>query len=440
MSHVDIPVTKLMFLVSFCSFLGYVIPSAIADGNVVNVGQGGTMEVLIFSMEKAVSFYSENIEKVNLDSVFGLRVGQGGINKAIIESKMHIKDDIFQRLVKLHAKILEIADRGFNKLRSSDSSYFHKFEHLIDGKWFSIMPYHNVDLSMVHKQPLSNDDSFDEASSDQCMTNLIGSQQSGIQKQCQITDKCWELMTKKGAEKYYLTHQGLFLILAENRGCRAQVLDKAGSDNGWENQLKFIGANIYHQMVETYTQRKTDDDEIGKDLFVEQIVVCQMLGVLQCFDSKFLDIILRMQDASGCWKQASKDEGNDAKEVINMNVANKEEQQMVVRLQGRKLQEEVVLQGGCSAHFTGVATGCLGLFIYWFSSHPDTHDYGESSNSRRKNKHIYDMFGGIEADAAVLFVMKWFIIFLLVVFSVYFFRKWHRNLRTFYGRYRKFVV
>ena len=84
-------------------------------------------------------------------------------------------------------------------------------------------------------------------------------------------------------------------------------------------------------MVETYTQRKTDDDEIGKDLFVEQIVVCQMLGVLQCFDSKFLDIILRMQDASGCWKQASKDEGNDAKEVINMNVANKEEQQMVVR-------------------------------------------------------------------------------------------------------------
>ena len=131
---------------------------------------------------------------------------------------MHIKDDIFQRLVKLHAKILEIADRGFNKLRSSDSSYFHKFEHLIDGKWFSIMPYHNVDLSMVHKQPLSNDDSFDEASSDQCMTNLIGSQQSGIQKQCQITDKCWELMTKKGAEKYYLTHQGLFLILAENRG------------------------------------------------------------------------------------------------------------------------------------------------------------------------------------------------------------------------------
>ena len=131
---------------------------------------------------------------------------------------MYVKDDIFQRLVKLHAKILEIADRGFNKLRSADSSYFHKFEHLIDGKWFSIMPYHNVDLSMVHKLPLSNDDSFDEASSDQCMTDLIGSQQSGIQEQCQVTDKCWELMTKKGAEKYYLTHQGLFMILAENRG------------------------------------------------------------------------------------------------------------------------------------------------------------------------------------------------------------------------------
>ena len=142
----------------------------------------------------------------------------GGLNKAITESKINVGDEIFQRLVGIHAKIVEIGDRGFAKLRSSDSSYFHKFEHLIDGKWFSIMPYHNVDLSMVHTVPLQNDDAFDEVSSDQCMTDLIGSQQSGIQKQCKVTDKCWELMTKKGAEKYYLTHQGLFLLLAENRG------------------------------------------------------------------------------------------------------------------------------------------------------------------------------------------------------------------------------
>ena len=77
MSHVGISVTKLVLLVSFCLLLGYIIPNAIADGNVVSVSQRGTMEVLMLSMERAVSFYAENIEKVNLDSVFGLRVGQG---------------------------------------------------------------------------------------------------------------------------------------------------------------------------------------------------------------------------------------------------------------------------------------------------------------------------------------------------------------------------
>ena len=129
-----------------------------------------------------------------------------------------MEDELFQRISTLHAKIVQIGDRGFNKLKSSDSAYFHKFEHLIDGKWFSIMPYHNVDLSMVHKVLIQDDESFDETSSDRCMTDLIGSQQSGIQMQCKVTDNCWELMTKKGVDKYYLTHQGLFMILAENRG------------------------------------------------------------------------------------------------------------------------------------------------------------------------------------------------------------------------------
>ena len=123
----------------------------------------------------------------------------------------------------------------------------------------------------------------------------------------------------------------IYYLFCSLLGCRAQVLDKVGNDNEWENQIKYIGANIYHQMLATYEQKKTDDDSVGKDLFVEQIVVCQMLGVLQCFDAKFLDVILKLQDVSGCWKQASKDEDNDARELINTESVDKEEQQMVVR-------------------------------------------------------------------------------------------------------------
>lgn len=35
------------------------------------------MEAIFHGLQKAVNFYSQNVEKVNLDSVFGLRVGQG---------------------------------------------------------------------------------------------------------------------------------------------------------------------------------------------------------------------------------------------------------------------------------------------------------------------------------------------------------------------------
>ena len=114
-------------------------------------------------------------------------------------------------------------------------------------------------------------------------------------------------------------------------GCRAQVLDKIGNDDRWDHQIRYIGANIYYQMSTTFNQKMTDDDSIGKDLFVEQLVVCQMLGVLQCFDAKFLDIVLKMQDVSGCWKQTSKDEDNDARDLVTTEKVIKDDQQMIIR-------------------------------------------------------------------------------------------------------------
>ena len=142
----------------------------------------------------------------------------GALNKAITESKLDKDNSVFTKLTDLHSEIVNIAERGFNQIKSSDSDYFHKFKHLIDAKWFAMMPYHSVDKSLFHKVTLHDDDSFDEQSSDQCMTDLLGSQLEGVQQKCIVTDKCWNLMTKKGPDGYFLTHQGLFLLLAENRG------------------------------------------------------------------------------------------------------------------------------------------------------------------------------------------------------------------------------
>ena len=56
----------------------------------------------------------------------------------------------------------------------------------------------------------------------------------------------------------------------------------------------------------------------GKDLFMEQIVVCQMLGVSECFDLKYVSLFMQWQDESGCWKEDREDD--DLKQDTANNV------------------------------------------------------------------------------------------------------------------------
>ncbi len=71
--------------------------------------------------------------------------------------------------------------------------------------------------------------------------------------------------------------------------------------------MRSLGSNIYYQMEKMYTSNLKSNN-VDKDLFAEQIVVCQMLGILECFDSKYLDMLLKWQDVSGCWKDNNHDE------------------------------------------------------------------------------------------------------------------------------------
>ena len=97
-------------------------------------------------------------------------------------------------------------------------------------------------------------------------------------------------------------------------GCRKQVLQRVGDDEQWQHQIRYLGANVYLQMMKTFNEKLFSDEVIGKDLFAEQIIVCQMLGVVECFDVKLLEVILKLQDDSGCWKQKAQDEGNQEEE------------------------------------------------------------------------------------------------------------------------------
>ena len=93
------------------------------------------------------------------------------------------------------------------------------------------------------------------------------------------------------------------------------MLQRVGDDEQWQHQIRYLGANVYFQMMKTFNEKLFSDDQIGKDLFAEQIIVCQMLGVVECFDVKLLEVILKLQDNSGCWKQKDQDQSNEEEEA-----------------------------------------------------------------------------------------------------------------------------
>lgn len=88
-------------------------------------------------------------------------------------------------------------------------------------------------------------------------------------------------------------------------------MQRVGDDEQWQHQIRYLGANVYLQMMKTFNENLFSDEDIGKDLFAEQMIVCQMLGVVECFDIKLLEVILKLQDNSGCWKQKDQDESNE---------------------------------------------------------------------------------------------------------------------------------
>ena len=68
-----------IYLFIFLSVFGRIALKTVDETkvNIEHVSRKEQMHVTLAALEKTIAFYSQNIDKVNLDSVFGLRVGQG---------------------------------------------------------------------------------------------------------------------------------------------------------------------------------------------------------------------------------------------------------------------------------------------------------------------------------------------------------------------------
>ena len=137
------------------------------------------------------------------------------------DGQLSLDDRVLNQVKTLYNKATLVAEQTLPYLQRETPDYFKKFKNQVSKPWGNFKPFTNKKLSKRHYDPQHrrNVISFDEDTSDHCMSELTGTVTSSkVSRPCQVSDRCWGLISAEGAEGYTLTHQALFLLLGEIQG------------------------------------------------------------------------------------------------------------------------------------------------------------------------------------------------------------------------------
>ena len=180
---------------------------------------------------------------------------------------------------------------------------------------------------------------------DECYVKLVGSSQDSP---CIISDSCWQLMSKFHVRGYRLTHEILYFILGYTYGCD-NVMKEHVSDSqvSLEHIISVLCSNVFTSAVKKYeTGLKTGHDE---DLFMEQIIVCSLLGFKNFLKPAWLHYAIRLQNkSSGCFSPSESDQHLH--------------QQSLTKTM-RHLFVERKLPNNCFLHMTSLGLAFLSIYL-----------------------------------------------------------------------------
>ncbi|KAL5257501.1 hypothetical protein ACHWQZ_G012446 [Mnemiopsis leidyi] len=236
-----------------------------------------------------------------VDFMFSIRVAQG-------ELEMLSKDplaaswsqDVVTHIKLLRNKVDRLAELALSDIQGDDEDeYYKQFERLIEKKYY-ISSYFAAErrLTSVPRfpAPSGNEPTFSEQQSDGCMREVLGNSDTPV---CTISRECFLQMTNRESEDYQLTHQLLYIILAQVRGC-SRELDKVAQSHG----------TSVSSLEDTFTakilQRLSSVLESGRyDLFTEMVMIGQMLNYKEFYRPKVTELIILWQDTTGCYNDES---------------------------------------------------------------------------------------------------------------------------------------
>lgn len=289
----------------FCKFVFVVLSGLIFQST---LGNSRTLEVYIDrtvkSLENVVDFYVNNVDKLNLDSIYGLRVAQGSL--ANILKTLSVHHSLFQKLTSLHNTMKNAAEKALPYLKKYKPDYYNQFKPIVDKPWTIFQNFRR----MENKAGISNLQHFEhfhEKISDKCMTEITGTNPH-FKRPCHVSLDCLKLMTSNKLRGYGNTHQILYFLLGFQTGCRHIVEREFQKFRGYleKNDISNVDQFLEKKCKQIFVEMSALKENVlangDTDLFMEQDLVCGVLGYEDFLDRTILENIFLWQDKEhGCF-------------------------------------------------------------------------------------------------------------------------------------------
>ncbi|XP_067911767.1 UPF0764 protein C16orf89 homolog isoform X2 [Heterodontus francisci] len=257
---------------------------------------------IISTLEKATFFFENTYDRLNLDGVVGFRLLQAQLEDALkrwslsgpeAASQYTKVDDLVRRLDLIMVKAIKA-------IKANDPVYFNAFQQILHTNFWSLNPgWTQTDTKLVYPV-LRAAECFGEDISDRCMTELLGTwEDNGVP--CLETGTCRRLMRTLNCPDYSLSHQLLYFIIAEHKRCSnivgAQHKESKASlvIQGYK---KIFCSNMMKRNLEI---EDNDFPFYLQDLFLENVMLCGLVGFSDFYKAQWLEPIVMWQQADGCF-------------------------------------------------------------------------------------------------------------------------------------------
>ncbi|XP_059146285.1 UPF0764 protein C16orf89 homolog [Physella acuta] len=327
------------------------------------------------ALDRSVDFFGKDYASINVDGLFGIRICQGAVMGTIKDCTASQKcpEQLVNHLTSISDKLSFYGDSALSYIEEQDSNYFERFQGTINA------PYQvDYQLESVGESPppAGHDSSYIETDGDVCFSSIMGTYKvdDRLAPKCTVSMDCYTMMTRNGLKGYAVTHELLYYIFVQQAGCTSAFNELLAKTNGTtvrEFQKKLCGS-IYSEALEEVVNGYVP--ELKQDLFLEQSVLCGVLGFKEFFKPDWIRMTVGWQNYRGCWglpgqmMQVESDLTelqNDERKLLELLT---HEADYIDHSTSRKLMRERIMHGDCLSHKTGLAIGTLGTYLRFLVS------------------------------------------------------------------------